>query len=243
CNSHLSHELNSLQLYSEKLTSSLDLILLTEPSINSINEASLSEYVIEYEETCKYAMENSIEIVHLVSNKKWFSLFEEIIKNYNMKVYIVNKDYEYLSESIEELNTLVINNYILPSDLYEYSNEIYNNVLIDLTDIKESNKSNKSYSLDINHILNQCDAFDECYILINDNTRFFDFNSDRISVLNEEDFYHSNYKYTYVYLYHNEPYSIEILSKSLSYAANSKVIYSNYNYAINNILPSIILSF
>src|SRR5699024_5157186 len=170
-------------------------------------------------------------------------LFEKMIRNYNIKVYIVNKDYEYLSESIEELNTLVINNYILPSELYEYSNEIYNNVLIDLTDIKESNKSNKSYSLDIDHILNQCDEFDECYILINDNTRFFDFNSDRIFVLNEEDFYHSNYKYTYVYLYHNEPYSIEILSKSLAYAANSKVIYSNYNYAINNILPSIILSF
>lgn len=241
--SHLSRELNSLQLYSEKLTSSLDLILLTEPSINSINEVNLSKYIIEYEESCKYAMENSVEIVHLVSNKRWFSLFEKIIKNYNIKVYIVNKDYEYLSESIEELNTLVINNYILPSELYEYSNEIYNNVLIDLTDIKESNKSNKSYSLDIDHILNQCDEFDECYILINDNTRFFDFNSDRIFVLNEEDFYHSNYKYTYVYLYHNEPYSIEILSKSLAYAANSKVIYSNYNYAINNILPSIILSF
>src|SRR5699024_9598190 len=71
----------------------------------------------------------------------------------------------------------------------------------------------------------------------------FDFNSDRIFVLNEEEFYQNNYKYTYVYLYHNEPYSNEVVNKSLIYAANSKVIYTNYNYAINNILPSMMLNF
>src|SRR5699024_3380638 len=145
--------------------------------------------------------------------------------------------------SLKKSNTLVINNYILPSELYNYSNEIHNNILIDLRDISESNKTNKSYSLDINHILNQCEDFEKCYILINDNTRFFNFNSDRIFIINESEFYRNNYNYTYVYLYHNEPYDTEIISKSLFYAANSKVIFTNYNYAINNILPSIILSF
>lgn len=242
-NSHLSYELVSLQLYSEKLTKSLDLILLTEPAINSINEENLLEYLTAYEESCKYAIENSIEIVHLVNNKKWFSLFEKIIKEYNIKVYVVNRDYEYLSESLDKTNTLVINNYILPSDLSNYSNEIHNNILIDLRDISDLNKTNKSYSLDINHILKECVDFEKCYILINNNTRFFDFNSERIFVINENEFYRNNYDYTYVYLYHNEPYDTEIINKSLIYAANSKVIFTNYNYAINNILPSIILSF
>src|SRR5699024_10495748 len=241
--SHLSYELNLLKLYSEDLTGSLDLILLTEPSVNNINEARLSKYIADYKEACRFAIKNSIEIIHLVNNKKWFSLFECIIKDFNIKVYVVNKYFENLEKNLVSLNTLVINYYILPFDFYEYSNTIYNNILIDLRNVKELNKFNKSYSLDINHIIKQCDEFDKCYILINDNTKFFDFNSDRIFVLNEEEFYQNNYKYTYVYLYHNEPYSNEVVNKSLIYAANSKVIYTNYNYAINNILPSIMLNF
>lgn len=241
--SYFYEELDLLKLNYSKLTDTLDLILLSEPSLHDITEQSLLRYLDEYEKACEYAYSNSIEIVHLVGNTKWFPIFKNVINKYNVKVYISNKDYEQLDMKLDNLSLMILNDFILPSDLKEYSNNINKNILIDLRNIKKQNKSNKSYSLDINHIINQCEEFDNCYILLNDNTNFFDFNSDRIFVLNEQEFQSGSYEYTYVYLYHNEPYSKNIINTALIYAANSKVIYTNYNYAINNLLSSIILNF
>src|SRR5699024_2367005 len=48
--------------------------------------------------------------------------------------------------------------------------------------------------------------------------------------------------YTYVLLVTNTPYTDISMYKAMYYAANSKVVYTNYNFKLNNLIPSIILN-
>src|SRR5699024_748957 len=47
---------------------------------------------------------------------------------------------------------------------------------------------------------------------------------------------------TYIYYHSNNPYSMQDVKNVLFYALNSKVLYTNYNYYINNLLPSVIMN-
>src|SRR5699024_1528842 len=49
-------------------------------------------------------------------------------------------------------------------------------------------------------------------------------------------------EHSYVYIFTNKPYNTSQLYKVMYYAANSKIVFSNYNFKINNILPSVILN-
>src|SRR5699024_6234299 len=49
-------------------------------------------------------------------------------------------------------------------------------------------------------------------------------------------------EHSYVYLFSNKPYDTSQIYKVMYYAANSKIVFSNYNFKINNMLPSVILN-
>src|SRR5699024_8464208 len=48
--------------------------------------------------------------------------------------------------------------------------------------------------------------------------------------------------YTYVLVLTNTPYTDMSIKKVLYYAANSKVVFTNYNFKLNNMIPSVILN-
>lgn len=238
-----SKELNLLNIKSDELETSSALMLLSEPSDQTVEEEDLQSFLEEYRQSCELASEYNVQMVHIITNKKWFDLFRETIKKYEVRVYTGPVDYSELKDGLSKYETLSINDFLLPSALVNYSNTIHNNILIDLRTIGENKGDGGSYSLNLNNILKRLKEFDQSYILINDKSNLMEFNDPDIHVIKESDFKLSDYDFSYVYVYHNQPYQHDPIKTILMYAANSKVVFTNYNYIVNNILPSVILSF
>src|SRR5699024_12684917 len=83
--------------------------------------------------------------------------------------------------------------------------------------------------------------FEKVLLLVREDTFIPEFANNRVHVSRDvnSDIIH---RYSNVFVYSNEPYSHEVVSKVLYYAANSKVVFTNYNYSLNNVIPSVILN-
>lgn len=216
--------------------SSADIVVLSEPYDEEIKEEELSKCIEDYRSVVKEAKKNNIDVVHLVKNNKWFQLFTDIINNNNIKVF----GHEH--HNIKMVNQVKITKpFLNPTDFIHYSNEINNNILIDLT---SGYKIDGHYKLNLKKLIYSAEkVFNNITLMINDNSFIPRINSDKVKVVKESKLTKQEFEnHTYVYLYTNSPYQFDSINKYIFYAANSKVVFSNYNYYMNNMLPSVILN-
>src|SRR5699024_8080757 len=63
-----------------------ELIILSEPMSNELNPQEIREIQYRYIHCIKRAEERKIPILHIVANDTWYSLFEDIIDELDIKV-------------------------------------------------------------------------------------------------------------------------------------------------------------
>lgn len=215
-----------------------ELIILSEPMSDELNPQEIKEIQHRYIHCIKKAEERKIPILHIVSNETWYSLFEDIIDNFDIKVFIPQSIQERLR--LPEKDIVNIKEFIYLESFINYSNEINNKILLDLT---QAHDKDYHYKLNFSSLLNQVKTFSSVDILINDNTFIPEFSSGNINVYKISEYSLDRFKdISYVYYHTNKPYNMNDVGSLLFYSANSKIIYSNYNYFINNLLPSVIMN-
>ena len=213
--------------------------IVSEPKETIIIENDLIEYIQKYRQYIEKELKNGSNIVHVVLNTKWFSLFKPVIEEFEITV-VISEDQQENVEIDNEKNIINIQQYLSPKDFIHYSNEINNNILVDLT---TAFNDKNHYKINFEKLLNSLSGFDTIDILISENSYVPNILQENINVYTEETFSKEVFlNSTYVYYYSNEPYSTRDVKNILFYAANSKVIYTNYNFHINNILPSVIMN-
>lgn len=215
-----------------------ELIILSEPMSNELNPQEIREIQYRYIHCIKRAEERKIPILHIVANDTWYSLFEDIIDEFDIKVFIPQSIQERLR--LPEKDIVNIKEFIYLESFINYSNEINNKILLDLT---QAHEKDYHYKLNFSSLLNQVKTFSSIDILINDNTFIPEFTSENINVYKISEYSLDKFKdISYVYYHTNKPYNMNDVDSLLFYSANSKIIYSNYNYYINNLLPSVIMN-
>ncbi|WP_020006189.1 glycosyltransferase [Salinicoccus albus] len=229
---------DELELINVKSFNDGKILILTEPKGDIISEDEIIRFKKNYEKQVSSAMSQGKPYVHLVTNIKWYSLFHNFIQNNNIPVYVSKVDYAQMPEWEIEKDLKMTEAFMLPSHLHYYSNEINHSILIDLT---LADTSQRNYVLDFEKLLGKALEFDNVEILIRPGMYLPSFENEHIQVIETADseciHSHSN-----VFVYSNKPYSNEILPRLLYYAANSKIVFTNYNYSINNLVPSVILN-
>lgn len=213
-------------------------LILSEPANSTLPEDELHEFYLNYKMRIEEAERQGVAIVHLVTHIKWFSLFEDILNRKSIHIFISKNDFYKANFSCTLDNITVLEDFIMPSSLQYYSNEVNNSIIIDLT---MADTKKKNYSLDFDKLLKKALDFEKVLLLVREDTFIPDFSNDEVQVLRDvnSDIIH---RYSNVFVYSNEPYSHEVVSKVLYYAANSKVVFTNYNYSLNNVIPSVILN-
>lgn len=215
-----------------------ELIILSEPMSGELNRQEIQEIQHNYLHCIKRAEEREIPILHIVSNDTWYPLFKDIIKDFDIKVFIPQSIQERLR--LPEKDIVNIKEFIYLESFINYSNEINNKILLDLT---QAHERDYHYKLNFSSLLNQVKTFSSIDILINDNTFIPEFTSENINVYKISEYSLDSFKdISYVYYHTNKPYNMNDVDSLLFYSANSKIIYSNYNYYINNLLPSVIMN-
>lgn len=238
-NTLFAQEISSLQNTSGGSTlENCEFIILSEPMNDEQDFTDIIKFKNEYELCIEESIKRNIPIVHIISNIKWYAYFEETIKNNNIKLYV--------SESIQEKLMLLKSSFINTKEfidlnsLINYSNDINKKILLDLT---MAHKKDYHYKLNLKELLKKVSNFSSIDILINNNSFIPEIIDEKINIYKESEYNWSNLKnITYIYYYSNNPYSMQDVKKVLFYALNSKVIYTNYNYYINNLLPSVIMN-
>src|SRR5699024_10746745 len=213
-------------------------LILSEPANSTLAEDELHEFFLNYKMRIEEAERQGVPIVHLVTNIKWFSLFEDILNRKPIHIYISKNDFYSVNLNCTLDNITVLEDFIMPSSLQYYSNEVNNSIIIDLT---MADTKKKNYRLDFDKLLKKALNFEKVLLLVREDTFIPDIANDEVQVLRDvnSDIIH---RYSNVFVYSNEPYSHEVVSKVLYYAANSKVVFTNYNYSLNNVIPSVILN-
>ncbi|HLR67009.1 MAG TPA: glycosyltransferase family 2 protein [Virgibacillus sp.] len=213
-------------------------LILSEPMESTLSAVELDEFVHKYRMKIEEAQKNGVPIIHLISNTKWFSLFEDILVNEIIHIFISKADFDDITFDSVVDKVTIVDDYIMPSSLHYYSNEVNNSIIVDLT-MADTKKN--GYILDFDKLLQRAMSFDKVLLLVREDTFIPDFLNDKIQVLKDmnSEVIHS---YSNVFVYTNKPYSHEVVSKVLYYAANSKVVFTNYNYSLNNVIPSVKLN-
>ena len=227
---------NLLVKFIEKNT---DLVILSEPAEKTISQNELYEFLETYQRTLEKAINQNVKYVHIISNPKWYGLLQAMIEKYNVPVFLTQNSFDLLSPHVNQEKHSIMDNYIYPSEFRFYSNEINKKLIIDLT-LYDSERG--KYGLNLNNLLKSYNNFDEITLYVNSGSTIPNFASENFKIVYKE--FDSEYLVddsTYVYIHSNKPYSSEHVAQVLFYAANSKVITTNYNYMINNILPSVSL--
>lgn len=229
-------ELTFLNLNTDRQNAAL--LILSEPKESDLSESNLLEFINDYQTKIQEAEQHGLPIIHLVSNSKWFNLFEELLNDKCIGTFMSRADYNNISFDKLNQSITILEDYIMPSSLQYYSNNTNKSIMIDLT---MADTSKKNYILDFDKLLKKALTFEEVLLLINEETYLPFFDNKKVKVIKNinSDIIH---EYTNVFVYTNKPYSHESISKVLYYAANSKVVFTNYNYSINNVIPSVILN-
>lgn len=217
---------------------SSDLVLLSEPESSILDEDEVSKFVLEYRETVITARNLGKKIVHVVTNNIWFGLLNEIIQTHNIPIYLTNSNYSYLIEELKNIEFHIVDEFFQIKNLHHYSNDINNNLLIDLTNYTGQRNF---YSQTIESIFNIVEEFEEVLILLNKDSFFPKINNEKIKVLYDENEVDLE-NYTYVLPLTDSPYDDIGFKRVMYYTANSKVVYTNYNFKLNNMIPSVILN-
>src|SRR5699024_5463983 len=143
-----------------------------------------------------------------------------------------------LKEMLDNVDFHIVEDFFYLKNLHYYSNELNNNLLIDLTAYQNNNNF---YSQTINSILDTVDHFYSVSILISNKSYLSEINNDNITILKDSKLLNLDC-FTYVLVLNNLPYDSTVINKVIYYAANSKVVFSNYNFKLNNMIPSVILN-
>ncbi|CAD2078904.1 glycosyltransferase [Jeotgalicoccus meleagridis] len=215
-----------------------NLIILSEPSAEILGEVDLAAFLDEYSSLITDNQNADKKFVHIVTNYKWYVLFHEILKEYKIPVYLTNQEFSCLKEYIKDVEFHIVEDFFYVQDLHHYSNDITKNLLIDLTCLQ--NQEN-FYSHTINSIFETVEDFDDVTILVPENSYFPNIENEKINVCLESSRVQIE-NYTYVLVLTNTPYTDMSIKKVLYYAANSKVVFTNYNFKLNNMIPSVILN-
>src|SRR5699024_5457668 len=175
-----------------------------------------------------------------VSNFKWYTLFQEQIIKYELPIYLTEHQYKQLKRLLSTEDKHIIDDLLYLKDFNLYSNDINSNIIIDLT---LYDNVTSFYNKNIDSILNMLPKFNQVTILIGKDSYFPDIDFNNVTIV-ETDVISSKLleEHSYVYIFTNKPYNTSQLYKVMYYAANSKIVFSNYNFKINNILPSVILN-
>ena len=234
-NTSLFQELKLLNIHSDLEN---DILLLSEPKDTFLIEEDLLQFIENYKQEVFKAQKERVPIVHLITNIKWFRLFEDIINQSGIEIYVSKRDYEKMDKEKNNEKIKILEEYIMPSEFHNYSNDINKSIIIDLT---FADWNNKNYSLNFQKLIYKAMKFNNILLLVKPGDYVPQFENNKIKVTDDINS-HEIFKYTNVFIYTNKPYSNEIVSRILYYAANSKVIFTNYNYSLNNIIPSVILN-
>ncbi|HJE19787.1 MAG TPA: hypothetical protein K8V35_05495, partial [Aliicoccus persicus] len=215
-----------------------DLIILSEPNVETISTEEVSAFLEGYFKYMNIAKTNDIVVIHISSSNKWLGLFEEELLDANIPIYL--NESEQTSTFLDYEKTININPFLPLSDFQHYSNEINKSIIIDLT---LTSNSNRTYRLNFTKLINNIKGFDSLLIIINRSSTIPRLSNTKIKVIFEDEIDSEEFKHsTYVYVHTEEPYSLNSVNKVMYYAANSKVVFSNYNYYLNNTLPSIVMN-
>lgn len=224
--------------YSKISIQNCELIILTEPQYNNIDLETFTEFFNKYEEFVEESKTKNIPIIHIVTNPKWYSAFSTFVEKNGIKLFTTQSLQEDLNLPDDKL--VNIKEYTSISKLYNYSNEINDSILLDLT---KGHATDYHYKLNIGRLLEKVKQFSKIDIVINNESFIPKITDEKINIYNQEEYDWNNLEnITYVYYHSNDPYSMSDVDKILFYALNSKVIYTNYNYYINNLLPSVIMN-
>jgi len=223
-----------------EIDNGIELIILSEPKNNSLGQKQLFEFINKYKDIVSLANEKNIKTIHISSNIKWYRLFQDIILSFNIPLYLTNTDYDKIKYQLNNENRFIIEDYLYLNDFNFYSNDINNNLLIDLT-LFDGKKS--FYNSNLDEILKVIEKFNQTTILVEEGSYFPEINYSNVKII-----YTNNVpinileNHSYVYLFTNKAYETSQIYKILYYAANSKVVFTNYNYKVNNMIPSVILN-
>lgn len=238
-NTLFAQEISSLQKTSgENSLENCELIILSEPMNDEQDFKDIIKFKNEYKLCIEESIKRNTPIVHIISNIKWYAYFEETIKNNNIKLYVSESIQEKLM--LPESSFINIKEFIDLNSLINYSNDINEKILLDLT---MAHKKDYHYKLNLKELLKKVSKFSSIDILINNNSFIPEIIDEKINIYKESEYNWSDLKdITYIYYYSNNPYSMQDVKNVLFYALNSKVLYTNYNYYINNLLPSVIMN-
>jgi len=225
-------------LNSDQVDANVELIILSEPESNLLTEEELNLFMQQYESAVKNGIKLNKKLIHIVSNKKWFILFENIIKQNNIPVYLKNDDYSFLKVNIVNCEKHIIADYLYLKNFHHYSNTLNNNLLIDLTSF---DNNDSYYTKTINSVLEITKNFEHTTLLLSPGSFIPKIANENISIRYANDAVRLD-NYTYVFVFSNTPYTGECVDKIIYYSANSKVVFTNYNFKINNMIPSVILN-
>ncbi|CAM2896809.1 glycosyltransferase family 2 protein [Salinicoccus roseus] len=218
---------------------SVDLLILSEPEADVLTEKEMKDFYEQYQRMVDEARSKEVPIIHLVTNPKWFFYFEEMVNEEEIQVYMNEAQYDAMPGNIKLSHTMIIKPFLMPNDFIHYSNEVNKNILVDLT---KAPYGGSNYTLKLEKLIKEVMKFDHVYILIKQGDFIPEIEAENITILTEEHRETLIKECTYVFVYTNTPYKATTSDNILYYAANSKVIYTNYNYELNNILPSVILN-
>jgi len=218
----------------------VEMVILSEPKFDEMDEEDLILYTNKYRAVLSRAKAKEIDIVHFVSNNKWYSLFQDLIMNHNLPVYLTENHNKELKHLLDREDKHIIDDLLYLKDFHLYSNNINQNIIIDLT-LYDGVAS--FYNKNINSILNMIPKFKQVTILLEKGSYFPDIDIDNLKIIETNELSSQVLdEHSYVYLFSNKPYDTSQIYKVMYYAANSKIVFSNYNFKINNMLPSVILN-
>lgn len=239
-NTEISKEIQILNenIYSDQVDANVELIILSEPESNLLTEEEFNLFMQQYESAVKNGIKLNKKIIHIVSNKKWFTLFESIIKQNKIPLYLKNDDYSFLKENIVNCEKHIIEDYLYLKNFHHYSNTLNNNLLIDLTSF---DNNDSYYTKTINSVLEITKNFEHTTLLLSPGSFIPKIANENISIRYSNNAVRLE-NYTYVFVFSNTPYTGQCVDKIIYYSANSKVVFTNYNFKINNMIPSVILN-
>lgn len=227
-------------LIATNLDSDVEIVTLSEPEKSNLTEFELLNFLDNYKQTILNARQYQLKLVHIISNTKWYSFVQDLIQQYSIPVYLTESELKEVQELFGEENFYIIDEFLYLKDFQVYSNDINNNLLIDLTHFSDSNSY---YNKTLDSILLMASNFDRVTILITKDSYFPLINKSNINIVTNDNVDNTIIDtHSYVYVFNNQPYNHSIVNKIMYYSANSKIVFTNYNFKLNNFLPSVILN-
>src|SRR5699024_5877040 len=108
-------------LNSDQVDANVELIILSEPESNLLTEEELNLFMQQYESAVKNGIKLNKKMIHIVSNKKCFIYYENIIKQNNIPVYLKNDNYSFLKVNIVNCEKHIIADYLYLTNRHHYS--------------------------------------------------------------------------------------------------------------------------